>query len=202
MAIFCTDCICHSSASALPCVESVPPGPALFSSALKANAGNGHRMASPMHRAQGQTGSSAHNHNGRPHPIPIAFPLTGERSRGAYYCGWDKFSWNGKGDGKSSPLTLIWANDTARASYNNTTDTAEKWLLDGRAGPSMTEDSELIKIINCTCHICHLFNLHLMRKNARTRVFLSKKLSRINADTLKGKCSTLETERYSMLTDI
>lgn len=26
---------------------------------------------------QGQTGSSAHNHNGWPHPIPIAFPLTG-----------------------------------------------------------------------------------------------------------------------------
>lgn len=26
---------------------------------------------------RGQTGSSAHNHNGRSHPIPIAFPFTG-----------------------------------------------------------------------------------------------------------------------------
>lgn len=33
-------------------------------------------MASLMHWVQGQAGSSAHNHNGRPHPIPIAFPLT------------------------------------------------------------------------------------------------------------------------------
>lgn len=68
--------------------------------------------------AQGQTGSSAHNHNGRSHPIPIAFPFTGgrrERSCGAYYCGWGKFSWNGRGDGKGSPLTLIWENNTAPA---------------------------------------------------------------------------------------
>lgn len=38
-----------------------------------------------------------------------------ERSCGAYYCGWGKFSWNGRGDGKSSPLTLIWENNTAPA---------------------------------------------------------------------------------------
>lgn len=30
---------------------------------------------------------------------------------------------------------------------------------------SPTEDSELIKITNCTCHICHLFNLYVMRWN-------------------------------------
>lgn len=51
-----------------------PHGPALFPSSL---ADDGLCMASLMHRVQGQTGSSAHNHNGWPHPIPIAFPLTG-----------------------------------------------------------------------------------------------------------------------------
>lgn len=101
-----------------PCVATLTPrtGP-LFSAAPKAFADEERRAASLMHRAQEQTGSSAHNHNGRPHPIPIAFLLTGgERSRGAYYCGWGKFSWNGRGDGKGSPLTLIWANNTHASS--------------------------------------------------------------------------------------
>lgn len=80
---------------------------------------------------QGQTGSSAHNHNGRPHPIPIAFPFTEsrERSCGAYYCGWGKFSRNGRGDGKGSPLTLICENNTVPAP-------TEKWFSRWQSRPA------------------------------------------------------------------
>lgn len=61
-----------------------PPLPHLFSAALKAFAWRWvlHGLTHAPGGLQGQTGSSAHNHNGRPHPIPIAFPLTGERGGG------------------------------------------------------------------------------------------------------------------------
>lgn len=39
---------------------------------------------------------------------------------------------------------------------------------------SLTEESEFIKIINCTCHICHLFNHRLMRWNMWKGVSLSE----------------------------
>lgn len=52
-------------------------------------------------------------------PSQLHFRSRGERSRGAHYCGWGKFSWNGRGDGKRSPLTLIWANNTAPAPYEH-----------------------------------------------------------------------------------
>lgn len=120
-----------------------PPGPALFSPALKAFADDGRCTASLMHWVQGQTGSSAHNHYGRPHPIPIAFPLTGgKRSHGAYHCGWDKFSRNGWEDGEGSPLTLIWANGTPPASYNNIP--TEKGFLDDRAALPVSDRKQWI----------------------------------------------------------
>jgi len=104
-------------------------------------------------------------------PFQLHFRSRGKKSRGAYYCGWDKFSWNGRGDGKGSPLTLIWANDTVPASYNNTP-RKNSFQMTELPCLSHTEDSELIKIINCTCHICHLFNLYLMRWNTCRGVFV------------------------------
>ncbi len=74
------------------------------------------------HSCTGCKGRQVHLHtittDGRI-PFQLHFRSRGERSRGAYYCGWGKFSWNGRGDGKGSPLTLIWANNTAPASYEH-----------------------------------------------------------------------------------
>lgn len=75
-------------------------------------------------------------------PFQLHFRLRGERSRGAYYCGWNKFSRNGRGDGKGSPLTLIWANDTAPASYNNIP--TEKCFLDDRAAVHASDSRQWI----------------------------------------------------------
>lgn len=96
--------------------------------------------ASLMRRgARGQTISSAHNCNGRPHPTAIAFPFTeGKRSRGAYYSGWVKFSQNGRGDGNGSPLTLIWENNMVPAPAQ------KKCFLDDRSAPADSDRRQWI----------------------------------------------------------
>lgn len=114
-----------------------PPGPALFSPAWKAFADDGLCTASLMHWVQGQTGSSAHNHNGWPHPIPIAFPHKGEEAKDPVVhitvAETNLAEMEGEME-KGSPLILIWANNTAPALYNNMA--IEKWFLDDRAaGP-------------------------------------------------------------------
>lgn len=129
MAICGADCVRHSPATVLALAETADPGPALASSPLKASAAIGHRTASLTHRVQGQTGSFAHNHGGRPHPIPIAFLLHGEKSPTVHITVAETNSAEMEGEmGKGSPLTLIRANDTAPAFHNNTPE--EKQFLD------------------------------------------------------------------------
>lgn len=169
-------------AAAAPCVETGvtlpildrPPLPHLFSAALKAFAWRWvlHGLTHAPGGLQGQTGSSAHNHNGRPHPIPIAFPLTGERGGGGdpvvhiTVAEANLAEMEGEME-KGSPLTLIWANNTAPAPDEHPRRKKKKNGFQTTEPPcsSLTEDSELIKIINCTCHICNLFYLYLMRWN-------------------------------------
>lgn len=142
--IFCTDCIRHSSTSVLPYVKTVTSQTRPLSSCTESPRtrwalhglprGPGAR-ASRFICTQSQRMAASHSNC-------ISAYGEGGRSRGAYYCGWNKFSRNGREDGKGSPLTLIWANDTAPASYNNIP--AEKWFLDDRAAEHASDRRQWI----------------------------------------------------------
>lgn len=85
---FSTDCIGHSSASVLPCVETVTP-PDLPSSLLHRKPSQTMSIAWP-HSCTGCKGRQVHLHtittDGRI-PFQLHFHSRGERSCGAYYCG-------------------------------------------------------------------------------------------------------------------
>lgn len=64
----------------------------------------GHRRASLVHWVHQHTITTDARI-----PFQLHFCSEAERSCDAYYTGWDKFSWNGRRDGKGPPFIPIWA---------------------------------------------------------------------------------------------
>lgn len=151
-----------------------PPRHALLSAALRAFTGDGHCMASLMHRgaradrfhctqlqrtvASHSNCISAHRGNDPAVHITVAeahlAAMEGEM-------------------GKGSPPILIWANNTAPVRYEHPL-CKNVFRMTEPPCLSLTEDSEFIKITNCTCQMCNLSNVYLMRRNMCKGVFLSK----------------------------